>query len=57
MTPYEILKLMEQLLSLDAYGAEQLLKQHNLNYGFDDTNDVINVGVAFLSLITDYSNI
>jgi len=27
MTPYEILKLMEQLLSLDAYDAEQLLKQ------------------------------
>ena len=40
MTPDELLKLMDQLLSLDAYDAEQLLKQNNLNYGFDALIDV-----------------
>jgi len=40
MSPDELLKLMDQLLLLNAYDAEQLLKQRKLNYGFDALTNV-----------------
>ena len=40
MTPDELLQLMGQLILLDRCAAEHLLKQNNLNYGFDTLIDV-----------------
>lgn len=40
MSPDDLLKLMDQILSSDTCVAENLLKQNNLNYGFDALSDV-----------------